>query len=207
MHTAPRTSSPTTLQTLGWVLLGGLSLLATGCPPATPPAGGVAPRKSPKASPGETAPLGSSSKPQDLGPPPPQEIEASSVKVGERYLFLTEQGELRIRETWKVTGHEPEQEIRYDLFSVTEVKGAEPLETGPTPKVLSLSIEEAPAPPGPPPVAVGQETIVVSGVSFECTIYRQDSTRRWISARFPRVIKVEQDGKPFKTLIEIEAPE
>ncbi len=195
------------VQTLGWVLLGGLSLLATGCPPATPPQGGTTPRKSPQASPGDTAPLGSSNKPQDLGPPPPQEIEASSVKIGERYLFLTEQGELKIRETWKVTGHEPKQEVRYDLFSVTEVKGAEPLETGPTPKVVSLSIEDAPAPPGPPPVAEGQETIVVSGVTFECTIYRQQGTRRWISARFPRLIKVEQDGKLFKTLVEIEAPE
>jgi hypothetical protein len=189
------------------LLLVGLSLLATGCPSETPPQGGPAPGKSPKASPGETAPLGSSSKPADLGPPPPQEIEAADVKVGERYLFLTEQGELRIRETWEVKGHEPKKEVRYDLYSVTEVKGAEPHKTGPTPKVLRLAFDEAPAPPGPPPVAEGQETIVVSGVSFECTIYRQDKTRRWISARFPRLIKVEQDGQPFRRLVEIEPPE
>lgn len=192
-----------------FVLFSLACLLATGCPPATPPQGGGAPspKKSPRATPGDAAPLGSSSKPADLGPPPPQEIEAAEVKVGERYHFLTEQGELRITETWEVTGHEPEKEVRYDLHSVTEVKGAEPHTTGPTPKVLRLAIDEAPAPPGPPPVAEGQETITVNGVAFECTIYRQDNTRRWISARFPRLIKVEQDGKPFRRLIEIEAPE
>lgn len=189
------------------VTLGVLCLLLTGCPPATPPTGKTPSRKSPKTKTGDKAPIGSSSKPQDLGPPPPQEIEAVEVKVGEHYRFLTHQGELTIKETWQVTAVTAGKEVRYDLHSVTEVKGAEPLTTGPTPKILRLSIDEAPAPPGPPPVADGEETIEVDGIAFKCTIYQQGRTRRWISGRFPRLIKLEQEGKPFRLLIGVDAPE
>ncbi|MBL4850435.1 MAG: hypothetical protein JKY65_33375 [Planctomycetes bacterium] len=187
------------------LLLLTLSVLLTGCPPPPSVAGGGKKNASPNAT-LQTGPIQSPTKPQDLGPPPPTEIETDGLKTGERYRFLTEQGTLTIRETWLVKAIEPGKEVRYDLFSITEVKGEEPRETGPTPKVLRLAIEDAPAPPGPPPVACGQETLEISGVRFECTIYRQGQTRRWISARFPRLIQLEQGGKPFRRLIGIDPP-
>lgn len=195
-----------------------LSLVAAalllGCPQTpTPPAPGSAagggklgPKGERRPKTGAAAQVSSKSA-VDLGPAPPQTVSVSDVRVGQRYRFRTHQSQLTTHEVWRITRVDLDTGVHYELTSKTEVGDADPIESGPTPQVAQLSFEDVPPPPGPPPVASGRETVVVGGVPFECTIYTQDKTRRWISERFPRLIKVEQEGEVFKELVAIEEPE
>lgn len=185
--------------------------LMLGCPgpsPAVP--GGSAGGGGGAAAPGRGGPPRANASPLDsavaidLGPAPPRTVRVSDVKVGQRYRFVTRQSKLTIHEVWRITRVDLDTGVHYDLTSRTEVEGADPIESGPTPKVAQVTFADSPAPPGAPPVAQGQETLNIGGASFECTIYSQEKTRRWISARFPRLIKVEQGGVVFKELVAIE---
>ena len=81
-----------------------------------------------------------------------------------------------------------------------------PVEFGPTPKVFILSREDVPLPPGEPPTLAGEETLEISGRSFPCQVFEKEGTKQWISALFPREIKIEHEGRPFRWLVKVDGP-
>ncbi|HBP21191.1 MAG TPA: hypothetical protein DEA08_25815 [Planctomycetes bacterium] len=143
---------------------------------------------------------------------PPTETKPGGLQVGQRYHFrvVPKQG-ITVDEVWTITSVS-ETEVRYDLRSVNrmeEVAGmpeSPPVEFGPTPKVFILSREDVPLPPGEPPTLAGEETLDISGRSFPCQVFAKEGTKQWISALFPREIKIEHEGRPFRWLVKVEAP-
>ena len=58
----------------------------------------------------------------------------------------------------------------------------------------------------PPYGHSGEETLDISGRSFPCQVFAKEGTKQWISALFPREIKIEHEGRPFRWLVKVEAP-
>jgi len=143
---------------------------------------------------------------------PPAQTKPGSLQVGQRYHFrvVPKQG-ITVDEVWTITAVS-EDEVRYDLRSVNrmeEVAGmpeSPPVEFGPTPKVFILSREDVPLPPGEPPSLSGEETLRVSGQDYPCQVFEKEGTKQWISALFPREIKIEHEGRPFRWLVKVEGP-
>ncbi|MGE0711180.1 MAG: hypothetical protein AB7N76_29530 [Planctomycetota bacterium] len=141
---------------------------------------------------------------------PPRDADVSQVKVGQRYHYRIEQPQMTVDEVWTITGI-TDRQVKYDLTSKTQMAPMEgvpdspPIEYGPTPKVFLITHEDVPAPPNAPK-RTGHEDVDVAGTSFPCEVYETETTKQWVSARFPRLIRMEQEGRPFKTLVRIEQP-
>jgi hypothetical protein len=140
---------------------------------------------------------------------PPRETDASHVKVGQKWFFQTTQSQMTIDEVWKITSVS-DTEVHYELTSSTRmapmegVPDSDPIENGPTPKVFLLSREDAPPAPGEPPKLIGTKVVEINGIKFDCQVFEGKTAKQLISKRFPRLIRMERDDRPFKRLVKIE---
>lgn len=183
-----------------------------GAPPSSESeTSGPGPAASPEASQGEASDPQGDASPAPLVRPP-AETKPGGLEVGQRYHFrvVPKQG-ITVDEVWTITSVS-ETEVRYDLRSVNRMEAvagmpeSPPVEFGPTPKVFILSREDVPLPPGEPPTLAGEETLDISGRSFPCQVFQQEGTKQWISPLFPRELKIEHEGRPFRWLVEVEGP-
>jgi hypothetical protein len=129
-------------------------------------------------------------------------IDASHVKVGQRYSFKLAAGN---RSTWEITA-KTDEEIAYRIQLVVAGKELEAsTQTHAFPLVRKLAADDR------RPKKVRDEELTVSGVKFPCTVTEIETggttVRTWRSTRFPETIKVEMGGKDVTAeLVEISYP-
>jgi hypothetical protein len=131
----------------------------------------------------------------------PEKIDASHVKVGQRYTFKLTAGNSAVWEVTSVTGSEVLYRIRCTVAG-KPVKGAD--------EENHFALERKARPDDRVAKKADEKELVVSGVRFPCAILETETggtlVRTWRAASFPEIVKVQMGKDVTSELVSIEGP-
>ena len=136
------------------------------------------------------SPLVSRLAPEEL--PPPEGVDVSAVRVGQRYHFRgLEAGVITV---WEVTA------VEHDAIAYERIRLQGERETR-----EGTFLFPRVAPPAQPSLErVGDERLEGEGAAFECEIYRAAQVQSWSSPSFPGTIRTQAGERVLHELVKVE---